>query len=223
VSNNDRAHRPRSNQQPNLPVLLNRKSTSQHRSRHSYTEQKRPLELPGNVAHSFQEWNILDFLGCAAPLHVDAEKVGHQRLTDVNGDASKKNGEHRYPFDILLESGKDVSVFNSIPQPSKRQIAHDGKDEYKSDVDPEAVDIVMIQRAVEKANEEVVEDRKEPGGSNSIVCANIRHDGDFGMQRHPRPQKDKEHTGKGAFVEPVSEWVEDEFATAVSVSAKMLV
>jgi hypothetical protein len=219
---NHRAHRPTSNQQPNAPIFLNRKRTNHHHARHGHAEQERPLELPPHMLHCLKERHVFDLLGRAAPLHINAEEVCQQRLTDVHGDATKKDSKHGDPFEILPQATEERSAFvamsharkrllvydgrffdDAIPDYGERNASGDGEDENNGDVHFEAVNVVVIEPAVEEADEEVVEDGEEPGGADGVVGANVGHDGYLGGERHVGHDEGEEETCEGAFEDPI--------------------
>jgi hypothetical protein len=207
--NNDSAHRPTSNQQSNLPVLLNRVRTHYHYSRHDSAERKRPFELLADMAHSLEESNVFDFFGCASPLHIDAEEMRKEGLADVQRNTTEEDCKHGYPFEVLAKCLENVAIFDTVAQDAEGYITDEREDEDDGDVNFEAVDVVVIEPAVEEADQKVVEYGEDPGRSDGVVGTDVGHDGDFGGKRHVGGEESHEETGERTALEPVLEWVKD--------------
>jgi hypothetical protein len=217
VVDNERAHRPASNEEPDLPIFLDHKSTHQHGSNHSHTEQESPLELPSHVAYSLEETHVLHLLGRATPFHIDAEKVRKNRLRDVKRSATEENSKHGDPFHVLPQGAEKASVLNAVSDHGERRIAGNSEDEDDGDVDLKAVDVIVVERTVEEANEEVVEDCEEPGRPDGVVGTNVGHNRDLGGKRNVGEDKGKEEAGEGALPDPVAQGIEDELVATVSI------
>ncbi len=55
-------------------------------------EQEGKLELLEEFRNFLEEGRVLDFLGRSPPSHVDGEHMAEQGLTDMEGQATEKNG-----------------------------------------------------------------------------------------------------------------------------------
>lgn len=112
----------------------------------------------------------------------------------------------------ILEDWDGMGLVESaiyVPDDGQADVSENGEDEDNGKVHLEAVDVVVVQRAVEEADQEVVHDGEGPGGADGVVGADVCHDGDFGRQGDVGEEEVEEETCEGAFEDPVSERVED--------------
>lgn len=137
-------------------------------------------------------------------------------------DAAEEDGEHGDPLEVLAERLEEIAVLDAITQDTEGDVADEREDEDDGDVDLERVNIVVVEPAVVKSDQEVVEDGEDPGGANGVVCTDVSHDGDFGGEGHVGGEEDHEKTGKRAASEPVFERIKDQFVAAVGIPAQAL-
>jgi len=71
-------------------------------------------------------------------LHVDAEQMRDECLTDVHTDSGEEDGEERDPGEVL-EEGAEEGLFAGAPaEEGERDVAEEGEDEEDGNVDAEA-------------------------------------------------------------------------------------
>ena len=76
----------------------------------------------------------------------------------------------------------------------------------------------MIQPPIQPTHEEVIQQSQQGRRPNSIVCADITHDSDFGTERHVFVAQETLEEGRDdAHGPPVFDGVEEEFGAAVGV------
>ena len=75
----------------------------------------------------------------------------------------------------------------------------------------------MINRVLEPANQQVVDERQRYRRCHGIVCANIGEDGDFGGNLDVAEDEAPEEGSEGALIWPFVEWIEHQFIAAVCV------
>jgi hypothetical protein len=78
-----------------------------------------------------------------------------------------------------LTGSKERTLRETVAENSERDVAHRAEDDDEREVDFEGIEVVVIEVAIEPADEEVVNQGEDPSCTNGIVCSNISKDGDF--------------------------------------------
>lgn len=78
--------------------------------------------------------------------------MADDRLGDVQADPAQKDRQHWDPGEVLEECVEEGFLFGSVAKDAECEIAEGAEDEHDCEVDFEAVDVVVIQMAVEPAD-----------------------------------------------------------------------
>ncbi len=132
-----------------------------------------PLEPGEDLGHLGEEVGVVLLLGGRAPVHVDAEHVGHDGQEDVEGDAAEEDDEERHPLEVLSERLEQTLLAETVSQDRERDIGHDVEDKEErhedypwlvrafgtlpSPLTLPRLDVVLVKIAVEPTNQDVVE------------------------------------------------------------------
>jgi len=206
-----------------LPVIRDELADRSDARKHDHgrggadAEHERELEFAEDGGDLLEERGGRCFFGGGAPGHVDAAQVADDGLGDVHGHAAEEGREEEQPLEVLEEAGHETAGFGAVADDGETDGAKGLEDDDDAEVDLEGVDVVLVEMAVEPANEEVVCYCEGPGGAEREVRANVGHDGDFAHPGHVGPDEAAEKWGEGAAGEPVFERVEEEFGAAVGV------
>lgn len=90
--------------------------------------------------------------------------MAQDRLGDVQADAAKENGQHGDPGEVFEEGGKKGMRLGAVAEDAEGEVAEEAEDQDDGEVDLEAVDVIMIQMAVEPADDAVAGERRSAGG-----------------------------------------------------------
>ena len=140
---------------------------------------KRELEPLDDARNLLEECDIFRFLGRGAPRHVDAEHVREDGLRDVHGDATEEDRQERDPGEVLQEGGEERFLADAVTKDGESDVSERGEDADDGEEDAEAVDVVVVEVAIEPADDQVVHKSEDPSATDSIICANIRANGEF--------------------------------------------
>lgn len=91
------------------------------------------------------------------------------------------------------------------------------KHDHDAEVDPEAVGVVVVEVAVEPADEEVIEYGEDPGRTNGVVCADVRQDGDLGHEGHLGRDEAAEQRSERPAGDPVPKRLKYELRAAICI------
>lgn len=136
-------------------------------------------------------------------------------LRDVDSDAAKEDGEEGQLGDVFEEGAYEATAFGVVAQDGDADSAGRLEDNYNGEVDLEAINVVVVQVAVEPAYQGVGGQHKDPGGANSIVDADVRHNNDPGHEARVASDEFAEERCHWAARGPGAEGLEDEFGAAI--------
>jgi hypothetical protein len=177
----------------------------------------RVLELLDHLGHLDEEVGELGLLAGGAPAHVDLEHVGEQRLGDVEGEATEEDGQHEDPLDVLEQGAEEGLLAHAVAHHRQRDVAQPVEDDDDGEPDLPAVDVVLVEVAVEPADGEVVGRGHDPGRADGVVGADVGDDGDLGGEADLREEEAAEERGEGPLVDPLAHRVEEQLVAAVGV------
>ncbi len=130
-----------------------------------------------------------------------------QGLGNVDGDATEEDEEHKEPFEVFAKRAEERSFTDTVPHGREGDVAETVEDDYEGDPDVPGIDVVFVDiwwgdvsiyaqnhggRGLDKergkeahtsfvpSNHEVIHDRHDPCGADSIVRADVGDDVDFG-------------------------------------------
>ena len=115
--------------------------------------------------------------------------MAQQSLGEVDGDAAKEDEEHEEPLEVLGQSGQEGALACAVTHRGEREIAKTVEDDDERDPDLPAVDVVLVDVALEPADDEVVGNGHDPGGADGVVSADVGDDIDFGSDGHVGPDE----------------------------------
>lgn len=75
----------------------------------------------------------------------------------MEGDASKENGEHRHPLEILHQGCDQTLLAKTIPQDRETNIPQSREHNEEGNEDLPGIDVELVDIAVVPANKEVVQ------------------------------------------------------------------
>ena len=223
MERDDRAQRPDGRKRRDLPVVRDQLADGadatqhDHAGDHDEAKDKGEFELAQDLRHLFEKGRVLGLLARRAPRHVDAEHVAGDGLANVDRDATEEDGQQRQPRQVLEEGADQAAALGAVAQDGERDGAKGLEDNDNREVDLEAVGIVVVQVAVEPADQEVVGHGEDPGAADGVVGADVGHDGDLGHEGHVAGDEFAEERRDGPARGPVAEWLEDEFRAAIGV------
>jgi hypothetical protein len=207
-----------SSEDSNLPVLRHGEGKSKHHADHGEAEGEGELEALDDVANGLEEGDVIDFLGCCAPLHVDAEHVAQQSLRNVQRHTTEEDCDERDPLEVCPETLEEAHLTDAVAQHSQREVSESCEHNDDGEVDLERINVVVVQRAVEEADDEVVQHRENPSRAQGVISSNVGQNRQLGGQRNVGHDESAKQLREGALEYPVLEGVEDEFVATVSVS-----
>ena len=217
VADDDVAEREDGDEDVDAPEGGHEQGARHHHGHHQKDKDERALELLEQLGHLGEEGGVLGLLAGRAPLEVDAEHVGQDGLADVQAHAAQEDGQQRHPLEVLEQAPDERRAGGAVAQHGQGDVAERGEDEDDAEEDLEAVDVVVVQVAVEPADDKIVGQREDPGRRDGVVRADVGHDGQLAGQRHAAAQKPAEQRREGPAHEPVLERVEQQLRAAVRV------
>ena len=81
--------------------------------------------------------------------------MADNRLGDVQADPAQEDRQHGDPGEVLEEGAEEGFLFRAVAKDAEREIAEGAEDEDDGEVDFEAVDVVVVEMAVEPADNAV--------------------------------------------------------------------
>src|SRR5437879_13923343 len=98
----------------------------------------------------------------------------------------------------ILTGRKEGFFPNTIPHNCQRDVSK--KVEHNDNRKPHlpGVDVILVEIPIIPANGKVISSSHNPCSANSVVCSNVRDDGNFGRHTDVREQEFAEQRGKGS-------------------------
>lgn len=177
VTNDTKREREDGNKAVNPPLIRHGGSHDNHADNAEETEEECALEALEDNRDLLEEGAVLDFLVRGTPLHVDAEQMAQEGLRDVERDTSEEDRHERDPGEILEKCGEEALFACAPAENSERDVAESGEDGEDSNVDTETGEVVCRVPTVVPADDEVVGHVQNPGCADSVVRADVSHDG----------------------------------------------
>jgi len=218
MSRNESAQREDCSEQCDVPVKGHGNRHTDHERREHKAQEKGPLEPAENSRNLLEEAGFVDFLGSSTPGHVDAEHVAEQCLTHVQRDTSQEDKEDWDPLEVLEEGFEETGLAYAVSEHCERDVAHGGKDDDDGEIYLEGIEIVVVEHAVEPADQEEIQHREYPSRAEGVVSTHIGHDGELGGERNAGNEEFAEELGEGSTTRPFEERVKDEFAASICIS-----
>ena len=195
-----RRQRQDSNEVGDAPAVRHERRNGQD-NHGDHTEQREthtPLEAAQHLRHLLEEVALLGLLARRAPRHVDAEHMAQQRLAHVQRQSAQKTSQHERPLQVLEQAAEPAARADTVAHRGEGDVAEAVEDDDDGEPDFPAVDVVLVEVAVEEADGEVVGDRQDPGGADGVVGADVGYDGDFGGEADVREEELAEEGGEGS-------------------------
>lgn len=232
-----------------VPPIRNERRYCQDDHTHNTHDRKCDAELEPlqHLWHLDEEVGEFSFLGRRTPCHIDFEHVGQQGLRDVQGEAAEEDGEHEDPFEVFDQGAEEGAIADAVAHHCESDVSKTV--EYDDNRKPGTavsmksskgygivsgidlpnfprVDVVLIEVSVKPAYSEVVGSCHDPGGTDSIVSADVRDNRDFARKSDVAEQEATEKLGERTPCEPEADWMEKQLIASISVflpSSKFIV
>lgn len=107
-----------------------------------------------------------------------------------------------------LTASEERRLVQTVPQDGKRYVTKAREHDDDGDPNGKRVEVILVVQTVEKAGQEVVEHRDQPGGADSIISSYVTAYGDLLGEVDAGTQELPEEWCYGATSRPVSKWVE---------------
>jgi hypothetical protein len=151
----------------------------------------------------------------------------------VDGDATQEDEEQDQPLELLEESTEEGSLAGTVAQRSTGDVVNffmlamllaemlisltavEHNDKHDPNV-PRA-DVVLVDVALEPADNEVVDSSQQPGSADSIVGTDVGDDIDLGAESHVGADELAEQRCERAAHKPEADRVEHQLVTPVGV------
>lgn len=143
--------------------------------------------------------------------------VSKQRLGNVDADAAEEDEKEEEPFEVLDKRRNECSLAGPVAESGERDVAEAVEDYDERNPDVPRIDIVLVNVALVPTDDDVVDDRHDPGGADGVVGSDVGDDVDLGGDRHVGAQEATEERRKWTANKPEADRVEHELVTAVSV------
>ena len=91
------------------------------------------------------------------------------------------------------------------------------EDDHKHDPDVPRADVVLVDVALEPADNTVIGSRQYPSGADGVICTDVRNYIDLGTECHVAANEFAEKGCEWATDEPESNRVEDQLIAAVGI------
>jgi hypothetical protein len=132
-------------------------------------------------------------------------------------NSAEEDSKHGDPFQVFPKCAQQGSVLCPVSDHGEAGVTSNSENEDDGDIDLEAVDVIVVERAIEEANEEIVENREEPGRSEGVIGTDIGHDSELRRKRNIGEDEGKKEAGEGALPDPLAQRIKDELVATVSV------
>lgn len=135
----------------------------------------------------------------------------------MDRETTEENNEHRHPFDVLEERSKQSLLTDTVAHDSQRDVTETDEDNDQTEPHIPGVEVVLVEVSVEPTDGEVVDERQDPGGTNSVVCSNVRQNSNLGSHTNLGDQELVAKRRERTLCEPHVQRVEEQLVAAIGV------
>jgi len=142
--------------------------------------------------------------------------MGEQRDREMDAETAKEEEEEGHPSHVLNEGRVKATVAKTIFHQGEAEVACTREDDGTSQPDFETLHVKAV-RLKRESEYDVIDDREDSRGGDTVVGEHVRHHGDLVVHGSARPQENAKLLSDGAHAPPIDERVEYQLVASIRV------